>query len=286
MFEFLFFLAISYGLQILLTKPPESPKAATLDDFQLPTVELGREIPYLFGTDDITGPNVTWDGDLRVIPIKGKHREYGLFGPKPTIGYRYYLGVQMVLCHGPADALYEIRSATSSRGQGKNTGGSLTDRASRTSSAATRRRRHRPGRSTSRWAAPTSCRTPISSRSSATRSPPSAASTTLVLNQVELGTSPYISPWALSGEADLQAHRRRRRNGIDEKAEIGAPASRIVAVESHPASTTGRPDADGVRRRHRPSSSFDERPHRPSCPGKTLTAWTSTALPQRRQGRP
>ena len=62
--------AISYAL----TPRPktELPKAAGLDDFDLPTAEEGRPIPVVFGTVLLRGPNVVWAGDLRVDPIRKK----------------------------------------------------------------------------------------------------------------------------------------------------------------------------------------------------------------------
>ena len=55
----------------LAPKPPK-PKEAVLGDFQVPTAEDGREIPVLFGTRDITGPNVVWYGDLKTTAVKAK----------------------------------------------------------------------------------------------------------------------------------------------------------------------------------------------------------------------
>lgn len=59
---------ISYALQ----PKPQNAKAAMLGDFNVPTAEEGREIPVLFGTRDIEGPNVVWYGDLRTKAIKKK----------------------------------------------------------------------------------------------------------------------------------------------------------------------------------------------------------------------
>ena len=62
--------AISY---VLSPKPKtEAPKAAGLDDFDLPTAEEGRPIPVVFGTVLLRGPNVVWAGDLKVDPIRKK----------------------------------------------------------------------------------------------------------------------------------------------------------------------------------------------------------------------
>lgn len=51
---------------------PQSAKPAGLGDFNVPTAEEGREIPVLFGTRDIAGPNVVWYGDLRTDAIRKK----------------------------------------------------------------------------------------------------------------------------------------------------------------------------------------------------------------------
>ena len=59
-------LVISYSL----TPKPQNAKPAGLAEIQVPTAEVGREIPVLFGTRDLTGPNVVWYGDLRTVPVK------------------------------------------------------------------------------------------------------------------------------------------------------------------------------------------------------------------------
>lgn len=61
-------LVVSYSM---VPKPQSQPPAG-LGDFQVPTAEEGREIPVLFGTRDITGPNVVWYGDLRTVAVKKK----------------------------------------------------------------------------------------------------------------------------------------------------------------------------------------------------------------------
>ena len=66
-------IALWVVLQIVsyaLTPKPQAPSPAGLGDFQVPTAEEGREIPVLFGTRDIDGPNVIWYGDLRVVAIQ------------------------------------------------------------------------------------------------------------------------------------------------------------------------------------------------------------------------
>lgn len=51
---------------------PQNAKPAGLGDVQAPTAEDGREIPVLFGTRDLNGPNVVWYGHFRSVAIKKK----------------------------------------------------------------------------------------------------------------------------------------------------------------------------------------------------------------------
>lgn len=59
-------MAISYALR----PKPKAPAPPTLQDITAPTAEVGRPIPWTFGTRRVTGPNVTWYGDLNSSPIK------------------------------------------------------------------------------------------------------------------------------------------------------------------------------------------------------------------------
>lgn len=56
---------------LLMPKPKTAPPAG-LDDITVPTAEVGREIPVLFGYRKLKGPNVVWYGDLRTVAIKAK----------------------------------------------------------------------------------------------------------------------------------------------------------------------------------------------------------------------
>lgn len=55
----------------MMPKPQTQPPAG-LGDIKAPTAEEGREIPVLFGTRDVEGPNVVWYGDLTAVPIRKK----------------------------------------------------------------------------------------------------------------------------------------------------------------------------------------------------------------------
>ena len=77
-------------------------RPSPLGDFQFPTAQEGRAIPVVFGTVKITGGNTVWWGDLRSSPIKAG----GVFGiGGQVVGYKYFIGVQYVICQGPVDLL-------------------------------------------------------------------------------------------------------------------------------------------------------------------------------------
>lgn len=63
---------VAFAVAYTIGPKTQTRKPAGLNEFQAPTAEVGREIPVLFGTRDLNGPNVVWYGDLRVVPIKKK----------------------------------------------------------------------------------------------------------------------------------------------------------------------------------------------------------------------
>lgn len=55
----------------MMPKPKNTDaKANGIADVTAPTAEDGLEIPVLFGTRDIKGPNCVWYGDLRSQAIQ------------------------------------------------------------------------------------------------------------------------------------------------------------------------------------------------------------------------
>src|SRR5919108_2661771 len=90
-------------------------KASALGDFQAPTAEEGRAIPVVFGTVKLAAPNVVWYGDLKSKPLKAGG--WGTFGFKTTYGYKYFLGMDLVLCHGPVDELTALGSISGMAGK-------------------------------------------------------------------------------------------------------------------------------------------------------------------------
>lgn len=61
-------LVISYAMM----PKPQNAKPPGLSEIKVPTAEVGREIPVLFGTRDIESANVVWYGDIRLEPVKSK----------------------------------------------------------------------------------------------------------------------------------------------------------------------------------------------------------------------
>ncbi len=114
-----FVMLLTYLVTFLITellrpKPDiENAKPAALGDFNIPTATEGRVVPIIFGRVRLSGPNVVWYGDLVTTAITRKVKT-GLFSStRQTIGYRYFIGLQMALCRGPmtgADRIYNIRN--------------------------------------------------------------------------------------------------------------------------------------------------------------------------------
>lgn len=84
-------------IQRALAPKVRNPMPA-LEDFQVPTAEYGRSIPWLFGTRKIKDPNIIWYGDLdRHVKTKDGAKYY-----------TYYMGLHMEICIGPVDAVYKL----------------------------------------------------------------------------------------------------------------------------------------------------------------------------------
>lgn len=68
-FTAIIWLVAAAFISIALAPKPPQAKPASLADFDVPVAEEGRPIPVVFGTVEITGPNVLWYGDLTTQPI-------------------------------------------------------------------------------------------------------------------------------------------------------------------------------------------------------------------------
>lgn len=94
-----------------LKKPPrqENAKPRSLGEFQFPTASEERCVPILWGTCDLKGPNVIDAGDLRTEKLYTKVSG-GMFrgSKKVTVGFRYFVGMDLLLCYGPVDRITRL----------------------------------------------------------------------------------------------------------------------------------------------------------------------------------
>lgn len=115
--QFLVLLAIQAVLflaaQLLAPKPDiEDARPKGLGDFSFPTATEGRQIPVVWGTCEVKGPNVIWYGDLKVKEITEDVKS-GLFSSdEVVIGFEYFVGMDMAICYGRVDALRRIKIGT------------------------------------------------------------------------------------------------------------------------------------------------------------------------------
>lgn len=96
---------VSVALSVVgeLIRPKQSvpnAKASALDEFDLPTAEAGRIISLFVGKVRVTGSNVTWYGDLDLVPLT-KRVKTGMFSSaRQTYAFKYLLGAQHVIGFG------------------------------------------------------------------------------------------------------------------------------------------------------------------------------------------
>jgi len=92
----LLFVGAQIAMQFLAAKV--KIPSAKLEDIDFPTATHGRIIPKQWGKSRIEGPNVIWYGDFSKKAIT---KSSGIFGGSQTVGYKYYVGMQMAICEGP-----------------------------------------------------------------------------------------------------------------------------------------------------------------------------------------
>lgn len=86
-----------------------APKPQTnTDQLEFPDTRQDRKIPLFAGTVQQKGPLLAWWGDVRKVAMT-KSVKTGLFSEEDTIvGYKYYVAVQIVIGHGPIDAVTAV----------------------------------------------------------------------------------------------------------------------------------------------------------------------------------
>lgn len=103
-----FFISLAFTVvgELLRPKPRiDSPKPTSLGDYRTPTADETRPIPVAYGAVRVTGPNAVWWGDFEARAITKKVKT-GLFSSdRITLGYQYWLGMQLAICWGTIDEL-------------------------------------------------------------------------------------------------------------------------------------------------------------------------------------
>lgn len=120
--EYLVYFLISMAIQYLLAPKAPEPKAASLEDFSIPTADENRPIPVIFGTVWVTGANVVWYGHLKSVAIE---KSGGWFSGDVTVGYRYYLGIHFAISW-VVDSLLQIDIADRTAWTGTASSGTIT----------------------------------------------------------------------------------------------------------------------------------------------------------------
>jgi hypothetical protein len=117
-------MVIAVAMMFIGSKVKDDRNPAGLEDFTFPTA-AERPIQVLYGTRKLGGANVLWYGDLRSKEITKKVKS-GFSSKKMTIGYKYYMGVQLGICHGPDVTLREVWFDDDKAWSGQVTSGSFT----------------------------------------------------------------------------------------------------------------------------------------------------------------
>lgn len=70
MWNFLLKLVLVAIVSYAMRPKTQTMKPATLEDLEVPTTELGRTIPKVWGRRRIVDPHIGWYGDLHSTAIK------------------------------------------------------------------------------------------------------------------------------------------------------------------------------------------------------------------------
>ena len=107
--QFLIWAVTAVISELIRPKPNfEDARPATLGDFTFPTATEGRGVPIVWGRIKTAGPNLIWKDNFRKV-ARIEEVTTGMFSSEDVvIGYRYHVGMQFALCHGPIDSLRAI----------------------------------------------------------------------------------------------------------------------------------------------------------------------------------
>lgn len=90
------------AVALLAPKPKiENARASGLADFAFPRADAGDPVGIVKGTVRLRSPNTIWTGAFKAEAITKKVKT-GLFSSKrQTVGYKYFIGMNLALCLGP-----------------------------------------------------------------------------------------------------------------------------------------------------------------------------------------
>ena len=164
---------------------------------------------------------------------------------KQTVGYKYYLGMHMVLCHGPIDAVTRVSVDGKVAWSGSSTGGPITISATQLFGG-DEREGGISGTVDIEMGLPTQGRNAYLQSKLGASIPAFRGVVGLVLRQCYLGNNPYLKRWAVRGSRIAL-----RQNGVaqwyPEKANVGGdmnPAHLVREVLTDPDWGMGYPEAD------------------------------------------
>lgn len=108
-------LVIALIIATIFSKPQDTArKPAGIGDFDFPTASQSRSIPVVWGRQEMKAPNQVWAGDFGVEKVTTKVRT-GLSKKSITVGYKYFVGMQLALCMGGGHGSSQIASVTKLR---------------------------------------------------------------------------------------------------------------------------------------------------------------------------
>ena len=126
---------VAYWVSTLIVSELIRPKvratdvsATNSDTVEMPQVSSTNPVPVVWGKVRVKEPNLVWYGDYLAIPIKKVAGHGGFLGTGhavwQTVGYRYYWGQQLAICHGPV-TVSKIWAEEKLLWSGSSTGGGI-----------------------------------------------------------------------------------------------------------------------------------------------------------------
>lgn len=118
---------ISIASMLLAPKPRiENARQGLINDVSYPRATVAAPVPLILGTVQLKSANTTWMGDLTAVPQRVNTSTGGWSGmgnsllttilrpwgnnnaEQQTVGFKYYLGIDLALCLGEGVKLYTI----------------------------------------------------------------------------------------------------------------------------------------------------------------------------------